>query len=446
MQEQAGETLAVPAEPGDEVGSVNPHYLGHMAASADRHELRASADIVSGSGVKLLAKGARIEPGMRERLLQHKLARPLEDCLSMADGITPQRLAEQAESLLARHGLALALDAPDAEENLPQALGRLGLSPALQSLLTVYADQQGDRLDHACGVALLALALARRLLPGQTGLQRRLALAGLVHDVGELYIDPALLDRSRVLEPQQWRQIASHPVIGYRVLSTMEGAGPVVAEAVLCHHERLDGFGYPRGLADEQFGLPAQILAAAEWLTGLVEAGVGPLMRASVAAKLIPGEFSPALLELVYAALRGSSEMALWLESQQQQAAAELGTQVEDIAQMLERFRGQQDWMEHRLGEAGPELRAVLEQGQRRLQRIQASFSSAGLDALGPRELLADLAQQGDARLRRELPALIGEFGWRLRELERACLLRASLLGSEGLGVVRELVGRLRGA
>ncbi|MFX8215154.1 HD domain-containing protein, partial [Acinetobacter baumannii] len=83
---------------------------------------------------------------------------------------------------------------------------------------------------HAVGVALVAKALARRLLPGDVDQHRRIGLAGLLHDVGELYLDPGHLQRGAPLQAEQWRQIVSHPVIGHRVLRDLDGGAADLAE------------------------------------------------------------------------------------------------------------------------------------------------------------------------------------------------------------------------
>src|SRR5205814_10663286 len=106
---------------------------------------------------------------------------------------------------------------------------------------------------------------------------RTLAIAGLVHDIGELYIDPAYLQRDAHLTIEQWRHIVTHTLVGHRVLREMAGAGRAVADAVLLHHERLSGFGYPRSIGGETFVLDGQIVAAAEWLRGLAGSGTSPL-------------------------------------------------------------------------------------------------------------------------------------------------------------------------
>jgi len=419
--------------------AVNPHYLNHVVATAATRQVQTSEDVYSAQGIKLLAKGATIDASTRDRLLVHKLQKPLEDCVQVIDGVVPELFGPLAEQLQDEHPLLRTLCAHNRAQPVSATLSSLRLSMPVQSLLTVYAGYQGDRLGHSVGVAMLCLALGRRLLPDQIDRHRLLALAGLLHDVGELYIDPAYLVRGTALQPEQWRHIGSHPVIGHRVLREMPGAGAAVAEAVLNHHERLDGFGYPRGLVEDQVPLDGQILAVSEWLMALIESGSGALARASVASKLIPGEFSPSLLEAITAAARGSGEMDVWMQSLQ--PLAQMRPEFDSVQAALQRFQTLRPWLDGQIVSCSPALREVLQQGLRRMLRIQASFFSSGLDSMPSADLDSDL----DPGLKQELAALIGEFGWRLRELERETLLRAGLLEDAELLVVQELVQRLRG-
>jgi hypothetical protein len=422
--------------------SVNPHYLDHMMATAATHDVEASEDIVAGNGMKLLAKGARIEPAMRERLLQHKLRKPLEDCVQVTTGVVPARFGPVGEALLEQHALLAALCGSRAMP-VPESLTRLRLSMPVQSLLTVYSEYQGDRLQHSVGVAMLAMALARRLLPGEVDRHRTLALAGLVHDVGELYIDPAYLRPGEKLSPQAWRHIVTHPLVGHRVLSEMEGAGPPVALPVLLHHERLDGFGYPRGAGGEQLSLDGQILGAAEWLMALIESGVAPLARASVATRLMPGEFNPVLLEEVAGAALASEEMRAAMEAAR--PLEEVTPRVVRIAATLNRFVQHRPWVEARIDEAHGEFKRVLESGLRRMLRIQTSFASTGLDPREPERVLRELAALKDPHVHLEMTTIVGELEWRLRELERVSQVRGALAGAAERAVMDELLGRLKG-
>jgi len=424
--------------------TVNPHYLDHVVAVSESGEVEVTEEIVSRNGIRLLAKGARIDAAMRERLLEHKLHKPLEDCVQVVDGVVAERFEPIGEILLDKHPLLRALCASDGSLGAPAALASLSLSVPMRSLLTIYAQSQQGRLDHAVGVAMLALSLARRLLPGEIDRHRVTAIAGLVHDVGELYIDPAYLRRDARLDADQWRHIVTHPLVGHRVLRDMEGAGPAVADAVLLHHERLDGFGYPRGVGGEAFTNDGQILAVSEWLMAMVESGKSPLARARMADRLVPGEIGSALLQVIAGAAAEATDVPVEISSAP--PLEEAVRRIAHLASTLQRFGQARAFIDERIAEAGPSLRSVLEAGVQRLLRIQASFSSTGLDVHDPQALLGELAALRDPAVYVEIMTLVGELEWRLREVERRQCLRASLLPATERAVVEDLLARLKGA
>jgi HD-GYP domain-containing protein (c-di-GMP phosphodiesterase class II) len=425
----------------DDPNQVNQHYLDHVVATTAHHTVEVTEDIVSGTGIKLLAKGTHIEPALRERLLQHKLQKPLEDCLQVVDGVSPERFGPIAEELLTTHPLLAALCQTDrAAQPIPASLSRLKLSGPILSLLTVYSRYQPDRLRHGVGVAMLSMALGRKLVPGDIERHRLLALAGLLHDIGELYIDPEHLKRGHQLAPEQWRHIVTHPLIAHRVLRGMEGAGQEVAAAVLLHHERLDGFGYPHGVSGASLTLNGQVLGAAEWLMALLESGLMPLARLIVATRIIPGEFAPALIQVIEdAATR--SQVVQTAPTPLEQAVP----RVARIAETMRRFTQHRAWIEARIADARGELKRALVSGLGRMQRLQIAFSSTGLDAADPEALLHQLAALHDPKVHLEVITIVREIEWRLRSLERESLLRSSLLTAEDDGVMHELVARLTG-
>jgi HD-GYP domain-containing protein (c-di-GMP phosphodiesterase class II) len=89
-----------------------------------------------------------------------------------------------------------------------------------------------------------------------------LQFASLLHDVGKLLVDTAILTKSEPLTPEEWDELHQHPVIGADLISSipfLEKAAPLV----LAHHEQYDGKGYPRGLRGEDIPMGARILAVA---------------------------------------------------------------------------------------------------------------------------------------------------------------------------------------
>ena len=129
-------------------------------------------------------------------------------------------------------------------------------------LLETLALRDPTAARHAAAVAHYAHQLAKAAgLP-----QREQAIAhtaGLLHDIGkEALPDHILLGRSE-LHAAERRLVERHPTDGARLLLRVEGLGEV-ANAVLAHHERIDGHGYPDGLAGDDIPMTARILAIAE--------------------------------------------------------------------------------------------------------------------------------------------------------------------------------------
>ncbi len=129
-------------------------------------------------------------------------------------------------------------------------------------LLETLALRDPTAARHAAAVAHYAHELARA-----AGLSEReqavVHTAGLLHDIGkEALPDHILLGRSE-LHAAERRLVERHPGDGARLLLRVEGLGEV-ANAVLAHHERIDGHGYPDGLTGDEIPMTARILAIAE--------------------------------------------------------------------------------------------------------------------------------------------------------------------------------------
>ena len=112
---------------------------------------------------------------------------------------------------------------------------------------------------HSAAVARYSRELASRA--GLSAEDQELAhTAGLLHDIGKFVLpDQILKSRGRLL-PDDWDQIRRHPYEGARIVSQIDGYRPV-GDIIMAHHERLDGLGYPRGLAGDEIPVIARIVA-----------------------------------------------------------------------------------------------------------------------------------------------------------------------------------------
>ena len=115
---------------------------------------------------------------------------------------------------------------------------------------------------HNLRVARLCVHIGRQMSMSASEL-RVLARAGLMHDIGKLGIPEAVLEKHSPLDESEWILMRTHPEMG---LTLLDRAGQSSREvlAVLYHHERLDGSGYPYGLKAEAIPIEARIVAVAD--------------------------------------------------------------------------------------------------------------------------------------------------------------------------------------
>ena len=87
--------------------------------------------------------------------------------------------------------------------------------------------------------------------------------AALLHDFGKLGVPNSILDKPAKLEEAEFEVIRRHPELSLRILAPVP-AFAAVAEMAACHHERLDGRGYFRGLTEPELSIGARIVAVAD--------------------------------------------------------------------------------------------------------------------------------------------------------------------------------------
>ncbi len=136
------------------------------------------------------------------------------------------------------------------------------LEESLHALATMLEKRDPYTAGHQQRVAELAEKIAIEL-GLSTEQSKGVRLAGIVHDIGKIQVPAEILNKPGKLSDIEISLIKQHPQVGYDVLNAIKSPWPI-ADAVLQHHERLDGSGYPRGLHSEKIIIEARILAVAD--------------------------------------------------------------------------------------------------------------------------------------------------------------------------------------
>lgn len=117
---------------------------------------------------------------------------------------------------------------------------------------------------HVRRVAFFGEAIARAMGLGPVEV-REVRLAGLLHDVGKIWVGDEVLNKRGALTDAEWAEMRRHPHFGWSALVGVEDAAwKRIANGMLLHHERPDGRGYPFGLRGEEIPRLARVIAVAD--------------------------------------------------------------------------------------------------------------------------------------------------------------------------------------
>jgi diguanylate cyclase (GGDEF)-like protein/putative nucleotidyltransferase with HDIG domain len=180
-----------------------------------------------------------------------------------ADGMTRELLERKADAALywaKRNGKNLCALASEATSG-PAEPSRDDVVSHLHPLVATIDAEHLHTRDHSENVAAYSVAIAQELGLDAERIMR-IRQAAIFHDIGKLAVESTILEKPSALEDAEYERIKLHPAVGATMLlhaGLREEAGWVRA-----HHERLDGRGYPDGLAGDEIPLEARILFVAD--------------------------------------------------------------------------------------------------------------------------------------------------------------------------------------
>ncbi len=117
--------------------------------------------------------------------------------------------------------------------------------------------------DHSSRVSRLCLAMGGMMGIDDAEMLREIELAGLLHDIGKIGVPDTILLKADRLTNEEYEVVKTHARIGASIASQVKGLQRVT-EAILHHHERWDGRGYPQGLAGKDIPQMARMIAVAD--------------------------------------------------------------------------------------------------------------------------------------------------------------------------------------
>jgi putative nucleotidyltransferase with HDIG domain len=181
--------------------------------------------------------------------------------------------AEELDALdLLCNYVALAIQNHTLAQSLAQRVGEnLRLMASLHGFYDTALEAFAAAIDvkhinihgHSLRVGRYAAGIgeAMGMEPGDVAALRS---AGYLHDIGKVAVDKRLFGKPSALDPEEFREMADHTIVGHQIVSGVQFPWPRIPEIVRSHHERGDGSGYPDGLVMDDVAMPVRIIGLAD--------------------------------------------------------------------------------------------------------------------------------------------------------------------------------------
>ncbi len=179
---------------------------------------------------------------------------------------------------------------------------------ALEAFATAIDVKHVNIQGHSLRVGRYAAAIAETMGMAANEISGMRA-AGYLHDIGKVAVDKHLFAKPRALDPEEFREMADHTVVGHQIVSGVEFPWPRIPEIVRSHHERGDGSGYPDRLRMENIGVPVRIIAVADSFDAMTSERPyrHPLSVGEAACDMVrnaPHKYDPAVVQAFLVQIR----------------------------------------------------------------------------------------------------------------------------------------------
>ncbi|MGX9462289.1 HD-GYP domain-containing protein [Shewanella sp. A14] len=160
-------------------------------------------------------------------------------------------------------------------------------------------------LEHSINVAFLLVTFGIHLNLDRE-LLKKMAVGGILHDIGKIYVDDEVLHKPGKLTPEEYEHMKLHQVYAIDIMNETIELPQVSKDVCLMHHEKLDGKGYPNGLKDDQIPLHGRMSCIVDIFDALTatrcyKEAMSPAAAFKVLLSLTPFHLDP---QLVYEFIR----------------------------------------------------------------------------------------------------------------------------------------------
>jgi HD-GYP domain-containing protein (c-di-GMP phosphodiesterase class II) len=225
------------------------HYL--RAKLKGKVNLVATDDVEAQPEGVVAKRGDIIDQKTYRNLSRFKLVQPLESHLQLEEIFTPNIIYTEINQLVDDDESFSAIDQHFGKGSvLEQCTDSLKQYPELLEVLTIFKIEAQEYYEQSLLSAYLSYIIGLIAKYPQEKIEAAF-FAGLFHDIGLLFIPRNCLDKTKRLTAKEWHDMQLHPIVAFKLLKDIEAFPNNARKAVLEHHERPDGSGYPIGKEED---------------------------------------------------------------------------------------------------------------------------------------------------------------------------------------------------
>lgn len=239
------------------------HYKELISTVSEKETITATDDIYTSTGQKLVSKGTQINANITANLAKHKLQSPIDDYVQIDNPVTTRTVISDIDKFIAKSStLQLLFNDLDNVESIEKLLRSHQFPNSIAFKLSIAKSEREDIYVHSLLIMCLTYFIACKAKLGKQTIREAL-LAALFHDLGLLHLDPEHFHPSRKLNSQERKYLNVHVIISNLIIEPYPDYQGTISTAVLDHHERMDGSGYPNGKNGDAICTTGQILGIA---------------------------------------------------------------------------------------------------------------------------------------------------------------------------------------
>ncbi len=221
----------------------------YIKVEKNKLDIKTVVELESGKRVELDSDALKLENSKEKYIIKEKFEQMHVSIKKSFDELSRNNTSESVKKEL--------------EKTVEEIKNSLAVNVDLLNEILDVKEIDEYLYNHSLNVAVISNLIGKWINLPQEDLDT-LVLAGLVHDIGKLKVDPQVLNKPGKLTDEEFLEMKKHPAYSHKMLTEMGYTDQKMIKAVTLHHEKVDGSGYPLGISGDKLPIHAKILVIAD--------------------------------------------------------------------------------------------------------------------------------------------------------------------------------------